>query len=233
MKKIKCFKPKLIPTLFTIPALILLLSLSIWQFYRLNWKQELIDQINQQIQLPVITLPEQVDLGSMLYRKVKLKGKLLNDHEMYLYGGSIEFKGQNGYYILTPLRLESGQIVIVNRGWVPDSLKDPNKRLETLIDSAVEITGSIMKNEDKGIYVHDNQPDRNLWFYINLDEMKSYLNLPIQDFYILSEFQPNVIPIGRNVTPNLRNNHLGYALTWLIAAISLIFIYIMYHRESD
>ena len=233
MNSIFKIKPKLLPTLFTIPALILLFSLSIWQFSRLEWKEDLIKQINHQMQLPIINLPEEMDPNSLLYRKVKIEGKFLHDHEIYLYGGSIEFKGQNGYYILTPLQMKNNKIIIVNRGWVPESLKDPIKRPETLLDGTIEILGSVMINEEKGLYVHDNQPDRNLWFYINLEEMQSFLKMPIENFYILTEYKPNVIPIGRNVTPNIRNHHLGYALTWLFAAISLIVIYIIYHRQNS
>lgn len=232
MYKILGFRPKLIPTLFTIPALILLLSLSFWQFQRLQWKQGLIKDITQQSQIPAIALPEHVNIESMLYRKVTAKGNFIHDQEIHLYGGSVKFKGQNGYYILTPFHLDNDQIVIVNRGWVPEKLKDRNNRPETLINHQVEITGAIMKNEEKGIYVHDNQPEQNLWFYINLKEIGSFTKLPINNYYILEEYKENSLPIGRDVTPNIRNNHLGYALTWLFSAISLMVIYIIYHRKN-
>jgi len=226
-------RPKLIPTLITVPALILLFSLSFWQFSRLVWKNNLIKEIDYQIQQPVIYLPDEIDAKTYSYRKVKVEGKFLHDHEMYLYGGSIEFKGKNGYYVITPLQTRNNKIILVNRGWVPEELKDPTKRLETLTPQLTEVRGSIMIDGEKGLYVHDNQPDKNLWFYINLEEMQSYLKLPIEKFYILAEYEKNTLPIGRNVTPNIRNSHLGYALTWLFAAISLIVIYIIYHRQNS
>lgn len=232
-KKFLGFKPQLLPTLFTIPALILLFSLSIWQFYRLDWKQDLVKEITERIALPEIELPQKFTLEDMLYRKVSLHGKFLNDYELYLYGGSIEFKGQNGYYILTPFKTDDNRMVIINRGWIPEKIKDQTSRPETLINDEAQVNGYVLKDEHKGIYTHDNQPDKNLWFYINLQEIKDYLKMPIEDFYILSEYKPKTLPIGRDVTPNIRNNHLGYALTWLFAAFSLIVIYIMYHKKKN
>lgn len=232
MKQFLDFKPKLLPTLFTIPALILLLGLSSWQFQRLSWKNNLIKQITYQSQLPAETLSEDMDLSSNIYRKVKATGRFLHEDEMYMYGGSIEFKGQNGYYILTPFILNNNEMIIVNRGWVPESLKKPNTRPETLVKGIVEITGTIMKEEEKTLYIHDNQPIHNLWFYINLSEISSFLKNPVADFYILEEFKANTLPVGRNITPNIRNHHLGYALTWLFSAISLLVIYVMYHKKN-
>ena len=227
------FRPKLIPTLFTIPALILLLSLSIWQFQRLQWKQGIIDKINQQSQVAAIELPKAVDLPEMLYRKVSLKGKFLHEHEMHMYGGSRKFKGEVGYYILTPMLLKDNRVIIVNRGWVSEKMKDKATRPKSQIKGEVEISGSIMKTEDKSLYIHDNQLEKNLWFYINLDEMRSFIKLPIENFYILAKDDPNSMLRGQDLSVNLHNRHLGYALTWLFSAIALMLIYVIYHRKSN
>ena len=88
-----------------------------------------------------------------------------------------------------------------------------------------------MQSEQKSLYIHENQPERNLWFYMNLDEMRQHLNEPIENFYILAKDNPNVSPRGRDLEPNLRNNHLGYAFTWFSLAIALLTIYVIYHRR--
>ncbi len=230
--KIFGFRPKLIPTLFTIPALLLLLSLSFWQFQRLEWKEELIKHITLKTQIPVIELPENVNLDEMLYRKVKTKGKFLHDNEMYVYGGTTKPSNEHFYYILTPLQLENGKVVIVNRGWAPEKLKNSKTRPDSLIKEKVEVIGAVMTNEEKGVYIHDNQPERNLWFYVNLEEIGVFLNKPVGNFYILAQNDGGDFPKGREIKPNLYNNHFGYALTWLFSAISLLVIYILYHRKN-
>jgi surfeit locus 1 family protein len=225
------FKPKLIPTIFTIPALILLLSLSYWQFERLHWKNNLIEEITKQTQLPAIDLPENIDLSEMLYRKVKFQGEFIHNQEMHMYGGARQFKGENGYYILTPIKLSNNKVIIINRGWVNEKQKEAKTRPETLTEGMVEVEGSIVKSEEKPLYVHDNQPNRNLWFYVDLNEMKNFLKEPVEKFYIMAKEIPGTSPRGRNLEPNIRNHHLGYALTWLFSAISLMAIYVIYHKK--
>jgi surfeit locus 1 family protein len=226
------FKPKLAPTLFTIPVLILLLFLSFWQFQRLQWKENLISEITLKTKIPTIELPENINLDEMLYRKVNLKGEFLHDYEMYIYGGTTKPSNEHFYYILTPLQLEDGRVIIINRGWIPEKLKDPTTRSSSLIKNLVEVTGAVMGNETKGIYIHDNQPEKNIWFYINLEEIASFINIPVEPFYILAQNNGEDFPKGREIKPNLYNNHFGYALTWLFSAISLLVIYILYHRKN-
>lgn len=232
MIKVFNFKPKLLPTIFTIPALILLFGLSFWQFERLSWKQDLIKEVTEQSKLASVDIPSYVELKGMLYRKVKLKGEFIHNQEIHMYGGSREFKGENGYYIFTPMHLEDGRIIVINRGWVPEKKKLAINRPETIVKGIVEIEGAIMQSEKKPLYVHDNQPDRNLWFYANLDEMKGFLKDQIEGFYILAKDVPKASPRGRNLDLQLRNHHLGYALTWLFSGIGLMVIYIMYHRKK-
>jgi surfeit locus 1 family protein len=231
IKTLLKFRPKFIPTIFTIPALIILLSLSYWQFERLEWKLGLIKEIKQRAQMEAIELPDRIEKSTLLYRKVLLKGEFLHGKEMHMYGGSRQFKGEVGYYILVPMRLGDDRVILVNRGWVPEKLKSAVTRPETLPIGKVEVEGVIMDGEKKNLYIHDNQPQRNLWFYINLDEIKAFTNLPIEDFYVLAKDVPNVLPRGRDLETNLRNHHLGYALTWLFSAIALMVVYILYHRK--
>lgn len=231
--KIFQFKPKLIPTIFTIPALILLFSLSFWQFQRLKWKESIINEIKIQVSLPSIDLPKSDVLPDYLYRKVKIMGEFIHGKELHLYGGSRQFKGENGYYILTPLKLDDGRIVLINRGWVTEKQKDASLRPDTLLKGRLEIEGFVMKSEDRPLYVHDNQPNNNLWFYIDLAQIKEVINEPIEYFYILAKEVPNTSPRGKNLEPNIRNHHLGYALTWLFSAIILLVIYIIYHQKQD
>ncbi len=226
------FKPKLIPTLFTIPALILLLTLSFWQFQRLSWKNQLIEEITEQSKLEPVLLTKDIDLSKMTYRKVIVRGEFLHDKEIHMYGGSRQFKGDPGYYILTPMLSIDGQVILINRGWVHEKLKNQASRPNTLLKGEVEVVGNIMPAEQKTLYIHDNQIIRNLWFYINLDEIRDFIKMPIGDFYILAKDNPNTSPRGRDLEPSLRNHHLGYALTWLFSALALIFIYINYHRKN-
>jgi len=152
----KKFKPTLFPTLFTIPALILLLWLGTWQVHRLQWKTQLIADITRQMTQPAIPLPKHIDPDSFRYRKVTVTGRFENDKEIYLYSGPIEFKGEDGYDILTPFKEEDGSVILIDRGWVPANKKLPEDRPGSELSGIVTIDGEVMKDEHKAYFIPDN-----------------------------------------------------------------------------
>ena len=80
------FRPTLLPTLFTVPALLALLSLGIWQVERLNWKEELIDRLRSRSTAEPVALPRSIDnLESFEFRRVFVTGEFLHKHEFYLF----------------------------------------------------------------------------------------------------------------------------------------------------
>ena len=82
----------------------------------------------------------------------------------------------------------------------------------------------------------DNEPQNNVWLYINSDQMakKSQVG-PIANYYIdvLREPGPYALPIGARGSIKMRNEHLQYALTWYFLALSLLVIYVIYHYRPD
>ena len=96
------FKPKLFPLFAFACALSILLSLSTWQFKRLNWKKDLITQRIESFELESIAF-DKVDIPEKNeFRKVIISGELLNKHEMFM--PALSKRGNNGFHILVPLK---------------------------------------------------------------------------------------------------------------------------------
>jgi surfeit locus 1 family protein len=115
MKKPRFHKPKAIPLVMSIGAIVLLFGLGAWQLQRLAWKENLIaDMESAATEAPLEILPE--DAARYQFRTVRLTGEYLS-HEFHL--AARYFRDQLGYVILTPLRLADGRIVLINRGWIP------------------------------------------------------------------------------------------------------------------
>jgi len=97
------FRPTLWPTLFTLPALVVLLGLGTWQVDRLYWKRDLIETRVSRSSAPAIQAPDRIDdFAAMAFRKVRVAGVFLHDKEMYL--GARTMRGNVGYQVVTPLR---------------------------------------------------------------------------------------------------------------------------------
>ena len=113
------FRPKLIPTLFTVPAVITMLFLGFWQVDRLVWKEALIERLHERATGEATDLtPGAKDEEADEFRRVRLSGTFDHENEFLLVNRSLN--GNPGMHILTPLtRSDGGGHVLINRGWVP------------------------------------------------------------------------------------------------------------------
>ncbi|MCR9175926.1 MAG: SURF1 family protein [Alphaproteobacteria bacterium] len=236
------FRPRLFPTLFTIPAVIMMLGLGTWQVQRLIWKTELIDQFEARVTSPAIAPPEitpdafLATVEDWRYRHVEAEGRFLNDKELHLIGRT--YKGNAGFHVLTPLVLDSGMTVFVNRGWVPQDRRRAPERPETLVEGETSVEGLIQQAGRKGYFVPENEPQNDIWFTVRPEAMAEFLGLegPVAPYYI-DELRPLDgklrLPFGANREIEVRNEHLQYAITWYLLALTLIVVYVLWHRSMD
>ena len=104
------------------------------------------------------------ELKTWLYKPITLKGRFDTSKEMPILR---KFAAMNGYVIICPFVLESGDVVLMNRGWVPLELKDPRTRPHD--DKVINVTGVLRESEERGKYVPENSPKLKEWYYINLE----------------------------------------------------------------
>ena len=177
------------------------------------------------------------DLSDLEFRKVRLEGSFQHDRELYL--GVRSLNGNPGYQILTPFTLMDGQVVLVNRGWVPVERKLPEHRAEGQVAGPVAVEGLVRLPRDKAFMQPDNEPQHNMWFFIDLPAMASHAAAPLRtDLYVDAGpaenpggYPPGTYPLGGQTRIELPNDHLQYALTWGLLAVALIVIYIVYHLK--
>jgi len=228
------FRPHLWPTLFTVPAVIFMAGLSVWQLERRTWKWDLIETRQSRIAAPPVKLPQTHPSSAFEYRRVALRGTYLHDRELYL--GARSMRSNPGYHILTPMALTGGGVILVNRGWVPLARKDPAKRSAGQIDGEVEIVAHIRFGRKSGWLTPDNEPAKNFWFYVDVPAMTAHAKLKnARTFYVQAagKSTPGVWPRPVPIRINLPNNHLQYAITWLLLALALGVIYVLYHRRRE
>jgi surfeit locus 1 family protein len=227
----KNFSPGIVPTLITVPCVLILLALTIWQVNRYSWKVDLMDQINSQLAAAPVALPVgDIDPEVWHYRRVSLTGEFDNDREIHLF--SHTDKGRSGFQIITPFkRATEGDVILVNRGWVPESNKDAETRAEGQIAGEVTVTGVARKPWGKSwSFLPGSNATDNVWLYGELAEMAEHLNITVAPVFVeLDALEiPGGLPRGGQTRVSLPNNHIQYAFTWLGLAVALIVIYILY-----
>ena len=209
-------------------SLVILLGLGSWQVDRLFWKQNLIENRQAQAQMAPIAVPTDTALDpDMAFRAAYAEGVYLNDQEKYLMARTR--RGNVGFQLITPLEQEDGRIILVNRGWVPQDYRDPETRPESLIEGPVQVSGVLR-------LPRENDALRNQWFYVDVDHMAEDSGAELASPYYLelddSEV-PGGLPIGGQAKVELPNNHLQYAITWYSLALTLIVMFVLYHRRPS
>jgi surfeit locus 1 family protein len=230
------FRPLFWPTLFTAPAVLLLLALGFWQVERLFWKQDLIAQRQAAMAAAPVAAPRSwEEARGMELRHVTDEGAFLNDKEIFI--GATSEAGRQGYHVLTPLLEPGGRVVFVNRGFIPAELKDPAKRAAGQIAGTVRVQGLLRlpPAEKPAWFLPDNRPDLNYWFWVDLPAMSAADRLDrVAPFYIDADAtaNPGGWPKGGVTRLVLPNDHMQYATTWFSLAVALIVIYVLFHRRN-
>lgn len=206
------------------------LLLGSWQVKRLVWKQDILAKVREYNDYKPIELENfHEGLKDILYKKVKVRGRLHHDKEIHLYSGGKLAYGSDGYLIFTPLESMDGEFILINRGWVPQNKKDQLKRAATLIMEIVEIEGIVIEIREPKWKMFSNNLDKNVWLWLDSSKISEHTELILPSYYIMQQGNWNILPINSRFSAEMiRNDHLQYALTWFsLAALSLAFFIIL------
>lgn len=220
------FRPSFWLTAAWLPSLVLLIVLGTWQMERRAWKLDLIRDIDARMTQVPLSLPASIDDPEIWrFRKVSMTGTFLHAAEAHRI--SKPRQGVNGFQVLTPLLRDNGTAVIVDRGWVPKTLKSPESRAEGQITGPVTINGIVRLKGEQTMFVPDNDPDANNWFWVDLTALETRAGVPLQQIYLMQTSSPLTWPEAAPPSFSLRNNHLEYAITWYSFAVIMTIIYVL------
>jgi len=224
------------PSLAAALALSLLLGLGFWQLRRLSEKQALIARIESRIHQPAAPLPDeanwpQLKLADLDYQPVRLRGVFRHEQEVLVFEPAGKIAGElvaRGFDVLTPLQLNSGAIVLINRGFVTDAYADAGSRSAGQISGEHTITGLLRPPQRRNLFTPADDPAKNHWFTQDPAEIAAAKGLArVAPFLIDADAteNPGGWPKGGTTVIDLPNRHLEYAVTWFGLALTLVGVY--------
>ena len=244
----------IILTLLATGAFAVLMSLGFWQVQRLAWKNDLIETVTARPDLAPVPAPgpdlwKEFDFDYFDYRPVSLTGRFLDD-EVHVYTVLNKPRGQargQGYWIMAPFRTDDGWTAIVNRGFVPEELKEVSDRPASAAGTdSVTVTGLVRRAGKANPFTPENDLERNIWFVRDPGAIGTSFGLD------LGSVAPYSVDLSARYTPEeglpqagetlltFPNNHLQYAVTWFGLAAALVGVFVAFmvsrlrrYRETE
>jgi surfeit locus 1 family protein len=228
------FRQHRLPSLIAIPGVLLLLALGSWQVSRHFERAAENELRDARLHEPPIAVDAALaDPEASRFRRVAATGRFDHGHEIHVYARSLN--GNEGYFILTPLLRQNLPPILINRGWVPTNLRDPERRAQGQVAGEVTIEGVLRTEARQAWLSPDNVPARNQWFWFDLPAMTEAAGIAgAPRAYIEAGAAPNPggYPLGGQTQEQLIRPHLQYAATWYMLAVALAAIYVLYVRQS-
>ena len=214
-----------VPIIATSIAFALLVSLGVWQLSRKQWKEALIDSMTARFLASPVALPPPDKWPSMSaenseFLRVKIDADFWPTRDAFAYVAGSALRDDiksPGYFVFRPAKLPDGRIVVVNRGYVPIDRTEQSK------PGRVELTGYLRWPEPKSMFVSSSDSSGETWFVRDQRAMAAAGGWgEVAPFYIDQEapVPEGGLPRPSKLQVTLRNDHLGYALTWFgLAAV--------------
>lgn len=206
----------LAPLLFGLVGAGILISLGVWQFQRLAWKEGVLAEIESRIAAAPSKLPLIPDVNDDLYKSVAVTGQFGTGALKVLVSRK---RIGAGHLIVSPFITDTGRVILVDRGFLKldDALQGAPKGL-------VSLAGNLLWPDDRNSATPDNDIEGNIWFARDLPQMAEMFGaeqtlLVVRD---MSQSDRAVTPLPVDTT-HIPNDHLQYAVTWF----SLAFIWLV------
>ena len=215
-------KNKFLFSVFVYFIILTLLSLGFWQIYRLNWKLELIEQIENSLKNDPVELS---NVEKKNYLRIKTSGDIDFDKQIYLY--NLNDAGKPGFEVINPIKI-GDENYLMNRGWIPFEKKDLPEL--NLVDQN-QIVGTLMLQTKPSTFKPENDIEKNYWFTLNREDISKFTGRNFSEYviYLNGDYK---IPKPRVITAKISNNHKKYAITWFSMAISILLIYLYFRKKN-
>ncbi|WP_405225151.1 SURF1 family protein [Lentisalinibacter sediminis] len=223
------FRPALVPTLLTVALMPVLIGLGVWQLSRYEYKTGLEQAYAASGAEPVAADAVSADDRDR-FRPVTARGRY--DSERQFLIDNMVSRGRNGFLVITPFRLDSGGLLLVNRGWIAQDARRRPAADIAVGEGTRRIEGRVGRLPVAGLDLGGGDGAAGAWPSVrqfpDIPELSAALSHPVAPWVLLlapeaadgfrREWEPGGMPASR---------HLGYAVQWFALAAALAVIYVV------
>src|ERR1700761_10739 len=237
-------------SIFTAVMLVVFTGLGIWQLQRRVEKHALIAALDQRLAQTPGALPPpsqwaSLDAADDEFRRVRFSAtyQAAPDAMVYSSGSAVrEDVSGPGTWAFVPAKLASGETVVVNTGFVQNTMQDraqQDRAVKPLLTGApVTLTGYLRFPERAGALTPAENPATLLWFTRNHLAMAKALGWGhgsgVAPFYVdlESPVPGSGIPKPGALEVHLKDDHMQYAITWFSLAGAVVIAFLVWWRAQ-
>lgn len=204
----------ILPLLFGVVGAAVLVSLGVWQLHRLEWKLGVIERVEARLAAAPVELPAAPDAERDAYLPVRVRGRFTGEELTVLT--SVPGLGP-GYRHVSVLVTGAGRRIMVDRGFAPEAAP------VTPPAGAALVTGNLHWPDEADSFTPEPDVERGLFFARDVAAMAEFLaSEPV--LVVARRIEP-ADPVVRPMPLDaaaIRNDHLGYAITWFLLAAAWV-----------
>ena len=230
------FSPGIVPTIVTFLIVYVMLMLGQWQYEKGEYISNQQDMINARRHLPPVSmqeLPHQQE--ERIFVPVIVSGTFDAEHHFYFDNRIVN--GVAGYDIFTPFRMDDGNVILVNRGWLKQGRTRQDLPEFDTVSSEVSFKALMDRPPSKDFLLADDVHSNVSWpmvlQYVDTTEISGMLGY---------EVMPMVLRLDKDADhgfyreiPVLKLDsakNTGYAFQWYAMLAALLVIYIAVNTKK-
>lgn len=215
------WKPKWIAGhLLALTVVVVFANLGLWQLDRHQWRAERNASITQGLRADALPF-DRLAHGRRDYRRTVAGGRYLPQREVLLTPRN---ERGPGHHVLTPLRLDDGRLLVVDRGWVPFSLDEPPIGEAAPPSGTVTVEGVLLPATEVDPKAVRDDDGRLLRVAAVAPRVVAGMGAEavVADVFLLlreSWPPPGELPVPAELPAPGRGPHLSYAVQWFLFAL--------------
>ena len=215
-------------------ATLLTARLGVWQLDRAAQKNRLQAALESQRALPPLPAAElardAAGTAAQEHRATVVEGQWLAALTVYL--DNRQMSGRPGFYAVTPLRLDDGSAVLVQRGWLPRDANDRTRITAVALPAGrVRVQGRIARAPAR-LYEFEAAASGPIRQNIDLDAFARETGLTLRPLTVVQEEGP--APPGDGLLRQWPrpaadvHKHYGYAFQWFSLSALVLGLYVWF-----
>jgi len=208
--------------------------LGVWQLDRAAQKNALQEALDTRFALPPLPPAElardATGAAAQHHRGIRLEGQWLPALTIYLENR--QMNGRTGFHAVTPLRLDDGSAVLVQRGWLPRDVMDRTRIVAAPLPSGrVVVQGRIAPAPGR-LYEFATAASGPIRQNLDLDGYARETGLPLRPLTVVQEDgQPRPEDGLLRQWPRPAadvHKHYGYAFQWFSLSALILGLYVWF-----